>query len=120
MNQIKKPANLSELTDLVKSFGPRKVFKPGDVVVCVQRPFGQRSPVPGPGDRAVVVEHRQFTTTFDGSGLPAGEIADHVCARLEPDHPQGFITGALHSSFFVLESEYVEPAAPETAPSEEN
>lgn len=118
MNQIKKLANLSELTDLVKSFGPRKVFKPGDVVVCVQQPFGQHTP--SPGDRAVVIEHRQFTTTFDGSGLPAGEIADHVCARLEPDLPQGFITGAIHSSFFVLESEYVESAAPENAPAEEN
>lgn len=118
MNQIKKPANLSELTDLVKSFGPRKVFKPGDVVVCVQQPFGQRSPVPG--DRAVVIEHHQLTTIFDGSALIAAEIADHVYARLEPDHPQGFIASALHSSFFVLESEYVEPAAPETAPTEEN
>lgn len=119
MNQIKKPTTVQELQAVVTGFGPRKEFQTGDVVVCVQTPYGHRSPVPG--DRAVVVEPRQFTTTFDGSDLPAGEIADHVYARLKPDHPQGFVTGALHSSFFVLESEYVEPVAAEpTTPAEEN
>lgn len=120
MNQIKKPANLSELVDLVKSFGPRKEFKPGDVVVCVQQPFGQRSPVPG--DVVVIIEKLDNLRSSNGGTLiAAGAVADYLGAELLEDHPQGYGTFGINSCFFVLESEYVEPVAAEpTTSAEEN
>lgn len=119
MNEIKKPTNLEELTALVKSFGPRKEFKPGDVVVCVQQPYGQRSPVPG--DRSVIVDKlTNVVCTNDGTAIVAGEVADYVGARLHEEHPQGFMTGGLHSSFYVLESEYAAPVAETATQTEEN
>ena len=119
MNEIKKPANLEELTALVKSFGPRKEFKPGDVVVCVQQPYGQCAPVPG--DRSVIVDKlTNITCTNDGTVIVAGEVADYISARIDEDHPQGYVTGGLHSGFHVLESEYVAPAAETATQSEEN
>lgn len=118
MPDIKKPADLKELTALVKSFGPRKEFKPGDVVVCIQQPYGQHSPVPG--DRSVIVEKlTNLVSTNDGSAIVAGEVADYVSARLREEHPQGFVTGGLHSGFHVLESEYVAPVAETTTQTEE-
>lgn len=118
MNEIKKPANLEELTALVKSFGPRKEFKPGDVVVCVQQPYGQKAPMPG--DECVVVEPVSANFIADGSSMAAGELGDYIMARVESGHPQGYVTHSQNSRFFVLASEYVAPVAETATQTEEN
>ena len=52
--------------------------------------------------------------------IAAGAVADYLGAELLEDHPQGYGTFGINSCFFVLESEYVEPVATETVPTEEN
>lgn len=120
MNQIKKPTTVQELQAVVTGFGPRKEFQTGDVVVCVQTPYGHRSPVPG--DRVVIIQKLDNLRSSNGGTLiAAGAVADYLGAELLEDHPQGYGTFGINSCFFVLESEYVEPVAAEpTTSAEEN
>lgn len=105
---LTKATTIPELVELVKNYGPRKEFNKGDVVVCVQKPYGHTKP--HPGTRYVVVE--KVSPAFQAGGMPmsAGQVGDYLASHLEPDPgiEEGFLTRPINSCFFVLESEYVE------------
>lgn len=111
MSDIKKCTTIEELKAHVATFGPRKQFNPGDEIVCVQKPYGQKSP--RPGDRVVVIEPCKVYPMNDGTPCASGEFADYVGAALEEGHPEGFLARHLNSCFFVPAAEYTEPAKSE-------
>ena len=103
---MNKCTTLQELTAHVKTFGPRKEFNPGDVVVCVAKPYGQKWPVAG--ERRVVVEKVKLQLEPGGRPVAAGSVGDYLMSEIFEKSPEGFVVSSEHSGFFVLEADYTQ------------
>ena len=102
MLEITKPETFGELVEIVKGFGERKEFKKGDIVTCIQTPWGMHRPKAGM--RAVIMEPlAQGSIVQDGQHITAAaEIPDYVAATLNDSSPQGYQVFQIHSGFFEL------------------